>query len=144
VLEKYPKEVKLVMVNFPLTMHPYARKAAIAALASEKQNKYWEMHDKLFANQKELSDAKVDEIAKEIGLDMEKFGRDLKAPEVAALVDRDLATGAQANVSGTPTIFVNGKQLNQRGLPAFQQAIDKELAKTAFKQLLDKEIKKGK
>jgi len=131
VLEKYPKDVKIVMVNFPLSMHSYARKAAIAAAAASKQGKFWEMHEKLFVSQKELSDAKVQAIAKEMGLDMEKFGSDLKNPEVAALVDRDIERGLQANVQGTPSIFINGKQmLGQPVLPAFQAAIDRELKKT--------------
>ena len=128
-LEKYPNDVKLVVKHFPLPSHAYARKAAIAALAAGKQGKFWEIHEKLFASQKELNDAKVDEIARGLGLDMEQFGRDLKDPAIAALIDRDMNNGRQASVQGTPTIFVNGKQLNQRSLLGFQQAIDAELKK---------------
>ena len=87
------------------------------------------MHEKLFANQKQLGDAKVEEIAGELGLNMEQFDQDLKDPEMQARIDRDLKSGNQANVRGTPTIFLNGKQLNQRSLPGFQQAIDAELKK---------------
>jgi len=129
VLEKNPKDVKLVMKNFPLPSHPFARKAAIAAVAAEKQGKFWEMHEKLFANQKQLSDAKVEEIARDLGLDMERFNQDLKDPEVQARIDRDLNSGQQANVRGTPTVFLNGKVFQQRSLPGFQQAIDTELKK---------------
>jgi protein-disulfide isomerase len=129
VLEKNPKDVKLVIKHFPLPSHSFAKKAAVAALAAEKQGKFWEMHEKLFANQKQLSDAKVEEIAKELGLNMEQFDPDLKDPEMQARIDRDLKNGQQANVRGTPTIFLNGKQLNQRSLPGFQQAIDAELKK---------------
>jgi protein-disulfide isomerase len=129
VLEKYPKDVKLVMKNFPLPMHAYARKAAIAALAADKQGKFWEIHEKLFASQKELSDAKVESIARDLGLDMARYNRDLKDPAVASLIDRDLENGRQAKVQGTPTIFVNGKVLNQRSLQGFQQVIDAELKK---------------
>jgi protein-disulfide isomerase len=60
VLEKYPNDVKLVVKQFPLPMHNYARKAATAAIAAGKQGKFWETHEKLFANQKDLSDAKVE------------------------------------------------------------------------------------
>jgi protein-disulfide isomerase len=129
VLEKYPNDVKLVVKHFPLPMHGYAKKAAIAALAAGKQGKFWEIHEKLFANQKNLSDAKVEAIAGELGLNMEQFNRDLKDPVIASLIDRDMNNGQQANVRGTPTIFVNGKLLNQRGLQGFQQAIDAELKK---------------
>ena len=128
-LEKYPNDVKLVIKHFPLPMHDYARKAAIAALAAGKQGKFWEVHEKLFANQNDLSDAKVEAIAGEIGLDMEQFNKDLKDPAIASLIDRDMNNGRQANVQGTPTIFVNGKLLNQRSLQGFQQAIEAELKK---------------
>jgi protein-disulfide isomerase len=129
VLEKFPKEVKLVIKQYPLPMHSYARKAAIAALAAWKQGKFWEMHHELFANQKDLSDAKVEEIAKRLGLKMEKFNQDLKDPAIAAVIDRDTASAAQASVQGTPTVFVNGRPLLQRSLPGFQQAIEAEMKK---------------
>jgi protein-disulfide isomerase len=129
VLEKNPKDVKLVMKHFPLPSHSFARKAAIAAMAAEKQGKFWEIHQKLFAHYRQLSDAKVEEIARELGLDMERFDRDLKDPEVQARVERDLKNGQQANVRGTPTVFLNGKVLQQRSLPGFQQSIDAEMKK---------------
>ena len=129
-LEKYPKEVKLVIKQFPLSqIHDYARKAAIAALAASKQGKFWEMHSKLFANQEKLNDAKVEEIAKGLGLDMKQFNEDLKSPAIASLIDEDMKSAAQVNVPGTPALYVNGKLLNQRSLPGFQQAIDAELKK---------------
>ena len=75
-LEKYPKEVKLVYKNFPLVGHKFARKAATAALAAHEQGKFWEFHDNLFKNYRNLDDAKIQEIAEELGLDMERFTRD--------------------------------------------------------------------
>ncbi len=110
-------------------MHGYARKAAIAALAAAKQGKFWEMHEKLFASQKDLSDAKVEAIAQEIALNMEQFNKDLKDPATASLIDGDMNSGRQANVQGTPTIFINGRVLNQRSLQGFQQVIETELGK---------------
>ena len=126
-LEKYPNDVKLVVKQFPLPMHSYARKAAAAAIAAGRQGKFWEMHEKLFANQRELNDAKVEAIAQEIGLNVEQFDKDLKDPAIASLIDRDINNGRQANVQGTPTIFVSGKLLNQRSLQGFQQAIEEKL-----------------
>ena len=129
-LEKYPNDVKLVIKHFPiLSLHQYARKAAIAALAAGKQGKFWEVHEKLFASQKDLSDAKVEAIARELGLNMEQFNKDLKDPAIASLIDRDMNNGRQASVQGTPTIFVNGRPFNQRSLQGFQQVIDTELKK---------------
>jgi protein-disulfide isomerase len=129
VLEKYPNDVKLVVKHFPLPMHVYARKAAIAALAAGRQGKFWEIHEKLFTNQKDLSDAKVEAIAQELGLNMEQFNKDLKDSAIASLIDRDINNGREANVQGTPTIFVSGKLLNQRSLQGFQEAIEAELKK---------------
>jgi protein-disulfide isomerase len=129
VLEKYPQHVKLVMKHFPLPMHSFAKKAAIAALAAAKQGKFWEIHEKLYAHQKELSDSKVETIAQGLGLNLEQFNQDLKDPGIESLIEREMNNARQANVRGTPTIFVNGKALSQRSLPGFQQAIEAELKK---------------
>lgn len=110
-------------------MHSFARKAAMAALAAGKQGKFWEVHEKLYAYQKELSDAKVETIVQDLGLNLEQFNRDLKDPAIGALIEREMNNARQANVRGTPTIFVNGKVLSQRNLPGFQQAIEAELKK---------------
>jgi protein-disulfide isomerase len=129
VLEKYPNDVKLVVKHFPLPMHSYARKAAVAALAAAKQGKFWEIHEKLFANQRDLSDGKVEAIVQDLGLNMEQFNQDLKDPTIASMIDRDMNNGRAAGVQGTPTIFVAGKLFNQRSLQGFQQAIEVELKK---------------
>jgi len=130
VLEQYPNEVKLVIKNFPLTrIHKNAMPAAIAALAANQQGKYWEMNSQLFKNYNQLSDEKIDEIAQSLGLDMTQFKKDIENPDLAAQVQRDLQDGVQAGVRGTPTIFINGRLLQQRSLPGFKQMIDEELAK---------------
>ena len=81
VLEKYPNEVKMVYKNFPLRNHRFARPAAIAALAAERQGKFWEFHDLLFENYNRLSAEKIQEIARELNLDMDKFEQDQKDPD---------------------------------------------------------------
>ena len=128
-LEKYPNDVKLVMKHFPLPSHAFAKKASIVALAAARQGKFWEMHEKLYAAQKELNDAKIEAIAQEIGLDMQRFNADLKDPGIWSLIVRDMQDGRQAEVRGTPTIFINGKLLTQRSLPGFTEAIEAELKK---------------
>jgi len=129
VLEKYPNDVKLVMKHFPLQSHAFAQKASIAALAAARQGKFWEMHEKLYASQKELNDAKVEAIAQQLGLNMVEFNKDLKDQAIWSLIARDLQNGRQAEVRGTPSIFINGKLLNQRSLPGFVEAIEAELKK---------------
>ena len=127
--ERYSKEMKLVFKNFPLRNHKFAWPAAIAALAANKQGKFWELHDQLYENYSRLSDQKIREIAQQVGLDMEKFDKDIKDPELKALVERDFQEGAGAGVRGIPTIFVNGRQLKNRSFQGFQAAIEKELAR---------------
>ena len=129
-LEKYPKEVKLVYKNFPLVGHKFARKAATAALAAHEQGKFWEFHDNLFKNYRNLDDAKIQEIAKELGLDLERFNRNGKDSAIQQLIIRDVKNGQQAGVRSIPTVFVNGKLLKNRSLTGFQQMIDAELKKS--------------
>ena len=117
------------MKQFPLSSHAFAQKASIAALAAARQGKFWEMHERLYASQKELNDAKVEAIARELGLDLAKFNTDLKDRGIWSLIARDIQNGRQAEVRGTPTIFVNGKLLTQRSLPGFVEAIEDELKK---------------
>jgi protein-disulfide isomerase len=129
VLKKYPNEVKLVVKHFPLRNHKFARKAAGAALAANEQGKFWEFHQKLFENYRVLNDSKIQDIAKELGLDMEKFNKDLKSPMIAKLINRDLNNGRQVGVRGTPTTFVNGKISKKRDLNGFSEMIEAELKK---------------
>lgn len=127
--ESYHKEMKLVFKNFPLRNHKFAWPAAIAALAANKQGKFWELHDQLYENYNRLSDQKIREIAQQVGLDIEKFDKDMKDPELKAIVERDFQEGARAGVRGIPTIFVNGRQLKNRSFQGFQAAIEKELTR---------------
>ena len=127
--ERYSKEMKLVFKNFPLRNHKFAWPAAIAALAANKQGKFWELHDQLYENYNRLSDQKIREITQQVGLDMEKFDQDMKDPELKAIVERDFQEGARVGVRGIPTIFVNGRQLKNRSFQGFQAAIEKELAR---------------
>ena len=129
-LEQYPNDVKLVFKNFPLTrIHKAAMNAAIGALAAHQQGKFWEFHTELFKNYSKLSNAKIDEIATNLGLDMDQFKQDMQNPAISGLVQRDLKDGVAAGVRGTPSIFVNGRQLKQRSLAGFKAVINAELAK---------------
>ena len=133
VLEKNQGKVKLVFKNFPLNTHQFARKAAAAALAAGKQGKFWELHDRLFQNYNRLNDQVVQEQAQQLGLDMQKFEKDVNDPQIAQAINQDLQEGAKAGVRGTPTIYVNGALLRNSNLEGFQAAIDKELEKRGKK-----------
>ena len=126
-LEKYPDQVKLIFLSFPLTNHRFAKKAAIAAFAAKKQGKFWEYHDRLFENIESVNDQKLLDIAREIGLDMEKFEKDMNDLKIVARINQDIRLGHYLGVRGTPTVFINGSVSRARTLEAFQAAVDMEL-----------------
>ena len=128
VMAAYPKDVKRVYKQFPLTsIHPNAMPASKAALAAGKQGKFWEMHAKLFANMRELTPDNFKKWAGELKLDMPRFEKDMASPEIQAQVDKEMQEARAADVTGTPTIFVNGKRLQQRSFEGFKAAIDASL-----------------
>ena len=127
VLDTYPETVRIVFKNFPLKIHKFATKAAIAAMAANSQERFWEFHDLLFDNFGQLNDQKIKEIATELGLNQEKFEKEKKNLKILAKVRRDFQDGRKAGVRGTPTIFINGKKLKNRTLKGFKVIIDKEL-----------------
>ena len=102
-------KMRLVFRNFPLsTVHPDAEYAAEAAEAAGAQGKFWEMHDFLFEHQSELENVPLLEYAAEIGLDTDRFERDLETHVFAARVREDFQSGVKSGVNGTPTFFING------------------------------------
>ena len=127
VLEKNPKTVKIVFKNFPIRSHKFARKAAVAALAADRQGKFWEFHDELFNNYNRLKEEKVQEIAAKLKLNKAQFEKDRKDPLLLEQVRHDFNEGIQAGVRGVPAVFVNGRKLKDRSLKKFQALIDKEL-----------------
>jgi protein-disulfide isomerase len=130
--QTYGDKVAIYFRNFPLppTMHPNAEKAAEAAQCANAQGKFWEMHDKLFANQGALAVDNLKQYAKDLGLDTTKFNTCLDTNQMMSVVQADSAAGQQAGVSGTPTTFVNGKAIvGAYPFDAFKAAIDAELAK---------------
>jgi protein-disulfide isomerase len=128
-LEKYPLQVKLVFKSFPLRKHKYAKKAAVAAFAARRQGKFWEYHDLLFENIDTLSDQKFRQIARELGLDLERFEKDINDLKIVARINQDIRLGAHMGVRGTPTVFINGKVSRARTLEALQAAVESALEK---------------
>lgn len=133
VFEKNAEKVKVVFKNMPLEMHKMAIPSHRAAMAADMQGKFWEFHDKLFAAP-ELSNQLIDTTAQEFGLDVVKFKQDMNSPAVTQRIRKDLMDAQTAGVTGTPTIFINGRKPTERTEQAFQKIIDEELAKKAGKQ----------
>ncbi len=131
-LEAYPTQARFVYKHFPLeSIHPHAMGASQAAIAAGKQGKFWEMHEKLFANQRALQPEKLDSYATELGLDVEKFKADMGSDETKKAVRDDMRLARSAGVRGTPTIFVNGRLLRNRSIDGFKELIDKLMKEKA-------------
>ena len=122
--------MKLVFKNYPLTKHTFAKKAAVAAFAARKQGKFWEYHDLLFQNGDSLSDQKFLQIARELGLDLERFEKDINDLKIVARINQDIRLGVYMGVRGTPTVFINGSLSKARTLEALEAAVRNELQRT--------------
>jgi protein-disulfide isomerase len=97
-------------------------------MAAGEQGRFWEYHDELFLHQNSLSSEKYLEIAQNMGLDLKKFSLDMMRPSIRKKIKKDISDGKKAGVTGTPTIFVNGRKLKKRGFDAISRLIDNERA----------------
>lgn len=142
VVETNKDKIRFQFRNFPIVnIHQNAFAAARAAEAASQQNKFWEMHDALYqtANWQIWTNSGAptklfEGYAQQIGLNVEQFKKDFASSKVNEAVNADVAAGNKLGVTGTPTFFLNGKQIQVGNDPqAFQKVIDAELAKTAPK-----------
>ncbi|OFZ15276.1 MAG: hypothetical protein A2X86_08100 [Bdellovibrionales bacterium GWA2_49_15] len=130
--KKYGKKIKVVFKNFPLPFHKQAMPAALAGLCANEQGaeKFWSMHDKMFADQAKLEIVDLKATAKSIGLDTKKFDACLDTSKYESVVTKDMEQGGSIEVKSTPTFFVNGHIINgARDVEFFSELIDQELAK---------------
>jgi protein-disulfide isomerase len=127
IIDAYPNDVQFVFKNYPLPFHQQAMPAAKAAVAAGKQGKFFEMHDKLFENQKALSPEKFVEFATELGLNVDQFKKDQDSPEVAAMITGEMKEAGDVGVRGTPSFFINGKQPAGRSFELYKSIIDEEI-----------------
>jgi protein-disulfide isomerase len=129
IMKDYDGQVRMYFRHNPLPFHQDAPLAAEAALAADAQGKFWEMHDKLFANQANIKRPDLEKYAGELGLDMNKFKAYLDASSGKSKIDADMALGSKIGVQGTPNFFVNGRPI--RGALPYEE----------FKKVIDEEIK---
>lgn len=137
--DTYQQEIQFQFRNFPLdSIHPNARAGARAAEAAGKQNKYWEMHDKLYESQQtwasmDAASVKVvfEGYAKDLSLDIAKFQTDFASKEANDAINADIAEGQKIGANSTPTFVLNGKKIeeNPRSIDDFKKLIDDEIAK---------------
>lgn len=125
---EFKEKVRLVVRDFPLeSIHPNAFNAALAANAAAKQNKYFEFTSLLYANQRGLDVESLKSFAQRLELDIDRFQRDFSDPEAAKEVRKDMTAGRELNISGTPTIFINGIRLRDFSVDGIRALINKEL-----------------
>jgi protein-disulfide isomerase len=128
--DTYKGKVRLAFKHQPLPFHNNAEPAAEAAMAANEQGKFWEMHDKLFANQQSLDRPSLEKYAQEIGLNMSRFKAALDASKFKERIQKDSAEGMKVGANGTPTFFINGQKVEgAQPFENFKAVIDKELAK---------------
>ncbi len=132
VLKRYDGKVRLVHKDLPLDeLHPLARRAAEAARCADEQGKFWAYHDKLYEHAPKLGVNDLKSYAKEIGVDHKAFEECLSSAKFKDRVQKDFLEAAQLGITGTPTLFINGREFSG-ALPVetIAQVIDEELAST--------------
>ena len=128
VLKTYGDRIRFVYRHFPLSNHPNAKPAAEASQCAAEQGKFWEYHDKLFANPSRLADGDLKQSAAELGLDTAAFNKCVDTHKYASQVESDFRAGEDAGVNGTPAFFVNGRMISgAQPFEAFKRLIDEEL-----------------
>lgn len=151
--EAYGDKVRVAFKHNPLPMHNRAMAAALAAEAAGRQGKFWEMHDKLFANGRALTDENFETWASELQIDVGKFKADMKDKALETKVRQQQSQGVVLGARGTPSFFVNGRHLSgAQPFEAFKALIDEELKEaealvakgTAKKDVYAQVIAKGK
>jgi len=133
---KYPHQIRLVVMDFPLEMHPDARRAAKAAVCADQQGRFWEMHDQLFANPGALDGEGLAKDARQLGLDGPRFAACLASTEAEERVAQSQRAGEEAGVDGTPALFLNGRPFSS-GAVSFgelQATVEEELKAVAKRQ----------
>ncbi|MCA1621657.1 MAG: DsbA family protein, partial [Acidobacteria bacterium] len=126
-MTEYGDRVRLVVRDFPLQMHPEARKAAEAAEAAREQGKYWDFAAILFRNQSALKPEQLKQYAQVIGLDRAKFDAALDTGKFSDKVERDLLDGQRFGITGTPAFFVNGRRAKDGTYESLKAAIEAAL-----------------
>lgn len=115
-------KLRIIFKHLPLPMHQQAEPAALAAIAAQQQGKFWEMHDALFQTTAWTPNT-IDETALRLGLNMEKFRADMASQETQMQLAKDKTDAQAADVTSTPSLFVNGRPVKDRSLPALQKMV---------------------
>lgn len=123
-------KVKMIYRDFPLPSHPYAMPAALAANCAKDQGKFWAYHDVIFKKQNELANLDYVQVAKDLGLNTDEFKSCLDSKKYQSKIQKDYEEGTSIGVNGTPTFFINGRQVvGAQPYSVFETIINQELNK---------------
>ncbi len=124
-----PGKANYMIKNYPLSFHPMAKPAAKAALAAGEQGKYAEMATALLENNQNLGEELFKKLAKDIGLNVDKFWKDYQGKDAQweKYIQDDIDLGNQVQVRGTPTFYINGRKTNARDVASWNTAIEQAL-----------------
>lgn len=116
--------------NYPLDIHKDAPLAHMAAMAANEQGKFWEYHDKIFANQPKIQRDFLFQYARDVGLDMKRFEHSLEIEQADSLISADTAEAKALGITGTPAFFINGRYVSgAKPFDEFAQVINAELTR---------------
>ena len=127
--DEYQGKIRLVIKNYPYRYRDYARIAAAASLAAREQGKYWEMHDLMIERSPKLDRTSLINYAKELGLDRERFIKDMDSKRIDKAIEKDLQLAVKMDLFNTPTFFINGRKVvGNRPYAYLKKIVDEELA----------------
>jgi len=127
--QKYGDKVQIIYRQFPLSIHPFAFKAAEASLCANEQGKFWPMHDEMFGDQTKLAVSDLKQTARRLGMDGKKFDGCLDSGKYVEQVQNDQKEGMRIGVNGTPAMFINGAYVEGGSVPfpVLESLIKREL-----------------
>jgi protein-disulfide isomerase len=129
-VDEFKNDLRVYFKHYPLPSHPNARLAAEAAVAAQKQGKFWPYNDGVWAHSEGLTPAVLEQIAKDVGLDVEKWRKDLDSDEVRQRVQKDRSDGEALSIQATPTIYLNGREYTDpRDIDSLRDWVNEELGK---------------
>jgi protein-disulfide isomerase len=130
ILDEFRNDVRLYFKHYPLGSHSNARVAAEAAVAAQKQGKFWPYNDKIWAHAETLTPAAFEQFAKDVGLEVPRWRKDLESAEVKERVQKDRSEGGALGIEATPTIYLNGRlYTDQRDVESLRDWINEELGR---------------
>jgi 2-hydroxychromene-2-carboxylate isomerase len=129
-LDEFKNDVRVYFKHYPLPTHTNARIAAEGAVAAQKQGKFWQYSDSVWNHSESLTPAVLEQIAKEVGLDVDKWRKDVESEDVRQRVQKDRSEGESFNIAATPTIYLNGREYTDaRDIDSLKDWVNEELGR---------------